>query len=179
MALKTKLSTPLARRRSSAPVCASQIRTVLSLEPVIISLPSGEKPTLLTCLACPVNLRTTSPVSTSHSLTSLSPSPCGLVIAPPPESTYFPSGENATPWIWSACPLTTRMCFWVWASPSRAVPSQLPVSTYFPSGEKATLFTNPWCPSNRPASWPDCVSHRCASLSPDPVTTYLPSGEKA
>ena len=50
---------------TAAPVAASQIRTVLSLAPLAIFLPSGLKQTLMTSPSCPLNVDFTWPVWTS------------------------------------------------------------------------------------------------------------------
>ena len=79
---------------------ASHNRTVLSLLPVAIVLPSGLNATLLTHRVCPIRVRLSVSVWTSHSRTVLSPLPLAIV---------FPSGLNATLKTISVCPVRACM----------------------------------------------------------------------
>src|SRR5438477_192168 len=72
---------------SSAPVVASQSRTVLSLDPETTCVPSGEKATDLTESEWPSSDCSGAPVAASQSRT---------VLSPDPETTCVPSGEKAT-----------------------------------------------------------------------------------
>jgi hypothetical protein len=81
--------------------------------------PSGANATETTELECPVNVRISLPVATSHSLT---------VPSEAPESAVRPSGANATEWTVPECPLNVRISLPVATSHSLRVLSQPPES---------------------------------------------------
>src|SRR3954449_8616098 len=87
---------------TSSPVCASQIRIIMSSEPETTCLPSPENPTDLTQSVCPSNgPATSSPVCASQTRT---------VLSDKPETTHLPSPENPTELTLSVCPsITLRM----------------------------------------------------------------------
>ena len=66
------------------PVAASQIRAVLSQDPVATLLPSGDQATLLTTRPCPSSARTSSPVVASQ---------IRAVLSQDPVATRLPSGD--------------------------------------------------------------------------------------
>src|SRR5437899_128468 len=93
------------------PICASQSRTMLSLEPDTMCLPSGENATEKTESVCPWRgLPTWPPVCASQSW---------IVLSLEPDTMCLPSGENATD-------KTEKVCPW------RGLPTWPPVSSEIP-----------------------------------------------
>src|SRR5712671_3106069 len=86
----------------ASPVSASQRRMVLSNEPDTIRDPSGENPTELTGLECPLSgLPMESPVSASQRR---------MVLSHEPDTIRDPLGENATELTMLECPWKI---FWI------------------------------------------------------------------
>src|SRR5262249_46368736 len=78
---------------------------------------------------CPLSVRISSPLLTSHSLTVLSRLPLASVC---------PSGEKATEVTPSLCPLSVWISAPLTAFHSLTVLSPFPEASVLPSGEKAT-----------------------------------------
>ncbi|KAJ7847272.1 hypothetical protein B0H14DRAFT_3453921 [Mycena olivaceomarginata] len=185
----------------SAPVVASQMRTVSSLELDTTRVPSGENATDETKSLWPTILVTSAPVVASQIHT---------VLSSEPDTTRAPSGENATerldnpdfdgafdmshgapailgnaevriakPARSSEVTSILLMSAPVVASQMRTVSSLELDTTRVPSGENATDETKSLWPTILVTSAPVVASQIHTVLSSEPDTTRAPSGENA
>src|SRR5215472_1645564 len=145
---------------------------VLSSLPLARLLPSGLKATerTLPCSECPVRVRSSAPVETSHSF---------IVLSIPPLARVFPSGLKATALIKVDCHVRVRNTTPVESSHNFIVMSQLPLARIFPSGLKTTVVMNFECPVRVRNSAPVETSHNFISPSQPPLARVFPSGLKA
>jgi len=168
--LKMAAATPSVCPRGGvegAPVAASHIRAVLSLEAVASHRPSGLNRTCLTAsLWATCTLR--SPPGRSQRMTEPSF---------PPVARRLPAGEKAT--------LSTAPPWWrsgvtgfpAVASQARAVPSSLAVANIFPSAENATDWMADLCLTDLGRTAERHLrSQICAAPSSRPVRSRVPSG---
>src|SRR5262249_54314303 len=127
-------------QRDLASPCAPPHRAVrshslmLSVPPDSAVRPSGANATERIRLDCPLKVRSSFPVPTSHSLS---------VPSQLPDSAVRPSGENATELTEPKCFQKLTTCLPVATSHSLGVWSPPPDSAVRPSGEKATELTDP------------------------------------
>jgi len=125
--------------RTSLPDLAFQIRIVLSYEPDMIRLPSGENATDSTQPLWPSSLRTSLPDLASQIWT---------VLSPEPDTIWLLSGENATDLTEPVWPSSLRTSLPELVSQIRTVLSCEPDAMRLPSGENATDLTEWLWPSN-------------------------------
>lgn len=147
---------------------------VVSSEPEIIIVPSGEKFTEITSFAWPcIAGRTTAPEVASQAR---------MVLSEDPETIVLLSGENTTEYTGPKCPeIAGRVSAPVVASQTRTVASNVPETIRRPSGENLTDKTKQPCPhmtGTSVASVPDIKSQIRESPFPEHATIRRPSGER-
>ncbi len=143
--------------RRSAPVAASQMRAVLSPDPVTTRAPSADSATLVTHFVWPLSTRSSAPVAASQ---------IRAVLSHDPVTTRAPSADSATLQTIPVWPLSTRSSVPVAASQIRAVLSADPVTMRAPSADSATLVTAPVWPAKIFRSRISAIARSSAETAP-------------